>query len=92
MLAAFGIATYFLYQTIEGFDTKYTSTTIEDRSIKEYPFPAVTFDPGEFNSKDAFLRKFLNQFEFTRYKVDSTMRDNEVFGKQFEWLDAQGNF
>ena len=55
VLTAFGVASYFLYQTIKGFDTKYTSTTIEDRNINEYPFPAVTFDPGEFNSKDNFL-------------------------------------
>ena len=86
VLAAFGIASYFLYQTIDGFDTKYTSTTVEDRNIKDYPFPSVTFDPGEFNMENSFLRTFLNQFEFTRYKVNSPMRDNQVFLKQFDWL------
>ena len=85
VLTAFGIASYFLYGTFKDFDTKYTSTTIEDRSIKDYPFPAVTFDPGEFNSKDGFLRTFLNQFEFIRYEKDSPMRNNEVFSK-FDWL------
>ena len=71
VFTAFGIASYFLYETIKGFDTKYTSTTVEDRSIHEYPFPAVTFDPNVYNSKIYFLRTFLNQFEFTAYKEDN---------------------
>ena len=88
VLTAFGIASYFLYEAIEGFDTKYTSTTIEDRRINEFPFPAVTFDPGELNSENSFLRTFLNQFEFTRYVENSSLKNNDEFLKQFAWLVA----
>ena len=56
-----GAASYLLLQTIDGFSTKYVSTTIETRSIREFPFPAVTFHPGDFNSEDAFKRHFWNQ-------------------------------
>ena len=90
-LAALGIASYFLYQTVTGFDTKYTSTVIETRSIQDFPFPAVTFHPGEYNLKKSFLRKLLNQLEFTRYQEISHVRDNELFLKQFEWLISPMN-
>ena len=83
---ALGAASYFLYQTVDGFYDKYVSTTIETRSIKEFPFPAVTFDPGDFNSKKGFLRTFLNQFEFTRYEKNSPLKDNGNFSKLYEWL------
>ena len=63
---ALGGASFFLYETVKGFDDKYISTTIETRSIQEFPFPAVTFHPGDFNSKNAFKRTFLNELEFTR--------------------------
>ena len=79
VLAATGVASYLLYETVTGFEENYTSTTIETHSIKEFPFPAVTFDPGDYNSKDAFLRTFLNQLEFTRYKKNSPLRDNDKF-------------
>lgn len=86
LLGATGIASYFLYQTVDGFGTKYTTTTIETRSIKEFSFPAVTFHPGDYNSRDSFLRKFLNQMKFTRFEAKSSMKDNDVFLKQFNWL------
>ena len=60
VLAAAVVVTYFLTETVVGFSEKYVSTTIESQSIKEYPFPAVTFSPGKYNSKKAFLRNFLN--------------------------------
>ena len=80
VLAAIFVASNFLYQTISGFDVNYTTTTVETRSIQEFPFPAVTFHSGEFNSKKSFLRTFLNQFEFTRYDENSPLRDDEIFG------------
>ena len=86
VLAATGTASYFLYQTVDGFYEKYVSTTIETRSVKEFPFPAVTFHPGEFNSKKAFLRNFMNQFEFTRYDKKSSLRDNDKFRSLYQWL------
>ena len=67
VLFAFSLATYFLVQTICSFNTKFTITTTETRSIKDYPFPAITFHPGEYNSEKMFLRTFLNQFKFTRF-------------------------
>ena len=80
------VAGYFLYSTIKGFDEHYTSTTTETRSIKEYPFPAVTFHPGDFNSEKAFTRIFFNQFEFTRYYENDSMRDNDLFMEKFSWV------
>ena len=53
-----GAATYLLYQSIEGFSTKYVSTTIETRFVQEFPFPAVTFCSRDLNFKNAFLRIF----------------------------------
>ena len=86
VLTAFGVTSYFLYQTVDGFGSKYVSTTIETRSIQEYPFPAVTFHPGDYNSKNAFLRSFLNQFEFTRYYENSSKRNNDNFFNIYTWL------
>ena len=91
VIAALGGASYFLYQTVEGFDEKYVSTTIETRGIQEFPFPAVTFYPGQFNSEKGLLRTFLNQFEFTRYvdkrdKNTSPLEDNDKFMNLFGWL------
>ena len=78
VLSAAGIAGYFLYETISGFEEKFTSTTIETRSVKQFPFPAVTFHAGDYNSKDIFLRTFLNQFEFSRYDQLSPLRKNSL--------------
>ena len=86
VLTAATFVTYFLCQTITGYDTKYTSTIIETRSIKDYPFPAVTFHPGDYSSKKEFLRRFLNQFEFTRYVKANLYRDNKKFLELFHWL------
>ena len=80
------VAGYFLFNTIKGFDEKYTSTTIETRNIKDFPFPAVTFHPGDFNSENSFLRTYLNQFGFTRYEESDNMRDNNMFRNKFGWL------
>ena len=86
VISGFAVTSYFLYNTVNGFNEKYVTTTVETRSIKEFPYPAVTFYPGEYNSKDAFLRDFLNQFEFTRYHKDSVLRDNEKFMQLYSWL------
>ena len=67
VLAGFAANSYFLYNTVDGFSDKYVTTTVETRSIQEFPFPAITFHPSKYNSKDALKRHFLNQFEFTRY-------------------------
>ena len=83
---ALGGASFFLYETVKGFDDKYISTTIETRSIQEFPFPAVTFHPGDFNSRNAFKRTFLNELEFTRYDKSSPLRDNGPFTKTYHWL------
>ena len=91
VLGAAVVAGYFLYSTIKGFDENYTSTTIETRSIKEYPFPAVTFHPGDFNSHKAFTRIFFNQFEFTRYNENDAMRDNDDFMSKFGWAVSKMN-
>ena len=79
VLAVFGVASYLVYQTLSGFNTKFVSTTIETKSIKEYPFPAVTFHPGDYNSEHTLLKTLLNQFEFTRYDSKSVLRNNEEF-------------
>ena len=88
VLAGFVVTSYFLYNTLDGFDEKYVSTTIETKSIQDYHFPAVTFHPSGHNSEDAFKRTFLNQFEFTRYDENSPLRDNEDFVRLFRWLIA----
>ena len=91
VLLAFLGASYFLYHTIDGFDEKYVSTTIESRSIQEFPFPAVTFHSGDYNSKNGFLKSFLNQFDFTRYNKRSYLFDNNVFLDLYEWLVSPMN-
>ena len=90
-MGGFGVTSYFLYNTIDGFSDKYVTTTLETRSVKGYPFPAITFHPGEYNSKDEFLRHFLNQFEFTRYEENSPLRDNGKFMNLYEWLISPTN-
>ena len=91
VLAGFGVASYFLYNTVDGFSTKYVSTTIETRSIKQFEFPAVTFHAGTFNSRNAFLRVFLNEFEFTRYSENSLLRDNYDHSKLYQWITSPMN-
>ena len=89
VLAVFGVAAYLVYQTLSGFNTKFVSTTIETKSIKEYPFPAVTFHPGDYNSEHTLLKTLLNQFEFTRYDSKSILRNNEEFGDSWSWIVYQ---
>ena len=89
LFLGFGAATFFLYETIGGFNEKYVTTTVETRSIQDYPFPAITFHPGDFNSKDAFLRDFLNEFEFVRFDKNSSLRSNEKFMNLYQWLISQ---
>ena len=48
---AFVVASYFLTLTLMGFEENYTTTDIGTRSIKDYPFPTVTFYPGDHNSE-----------------------------------------
>ena len=69
------------------------TTTIETWSIQDYPFPAVTFYPGDFNSQNAFLKDFLNEFEFTRFGCYESfpLCDNEKFMALYEWLLAAMN-
>ena len=90
-MTGFGLTSYFLYNTVDGFSEKYVTTTVETKSIKEYPFPAVTFHPGDYNSKTAFLKTFLNQLEFTRYNDSSPLRDNEKFVNLYNWLISSMN-
>ena len=89
VLAVFGVAAYLVYQTLSGFNTKFVSTTIETKSIKEYAFPAVTFHPGDYNSEHTLLKTLLNQFEFTRYDSKSILRNNEEFGDSWSWIVYQ---
>ena len=98
VIAALGGASYFLYQIVEGFDEKYVSTTIETRGIQEFPFPAVTFHPGQFNSEKGLLKNFLNQFEFTRYvdnrndnQQKNPLENNEKFMNLYGWLVSPMN-
>ena len=86
VLIGFCITSYFLFYTIDGFNDKQVITTIETKNIHEYPFPAVTFHACPFNSKKAFLRDFLNEFEFSRYAENSSMRDNGKFMDTYGWL------
>ena len=58
VLGATAAVSYFLYETLAGFKKNYTSTTVETRSVKNFEFPAVTFDPGDYNSEYNFLRIF----------------------------------
>ena len=86
VLGAAVVAGYFLFETIKGFDEHYTSTTIETRSVKRFPFPAVTFHPGDFNSNKRFIRIFLNQLEITRFEKNDRLRNNEMFVENYFWL------
>ena len=88
VMAALGGASYFLYNTVDGFSEKFVSTTIETRSIDTYPFPAVTFHPGDYNSENAYLKTFLNEYEFTRYDKDNRFEGDEKFNKLYKWLIA----
>ena len=89
--AAAVIVSYFLFETVDRFDEKYVSTTIETQKVNEFPFPAVTFIPGDFTLKDNFVRTFLNEFEFTRYNKENPTRDNEKFMEKYEWLVSPMN-
>ena len=86
VFVGFCVTSYFLFYTIDGFNNKQVSTIIETKNIQEYPFPAVTLYPSAFNSKQAFLRDFLNEFEFSRYDDNSSMRDNGKFMNTYGWL------
>ena len=83
VLVALAAASVFLCQTFQDWGTNYISTTIETRGVEKYPFPAVTFYPGEFTSKTGFLRTLLNHFELTRYDDWSPLYDNAVFSKKY---------
>ena len=52
---------------------------LETRGVENYPFPAVTFYPGEFSTKKSFLRTLMNHFELTRYTKSSPLYDNQDF-------------
>ena len=67
VLTASGVAGYLLFNTVKGFDEHYTSTTLETRGILEYPFPAVTFYPGDYNSGKVIFNINLNS-QFTKCK------------------------
>ena len=81
---ALATATVFLIQTVEDWETKHITTTIETRNVEEFPFPAVTFHPGEFSSERSFLRTFLNQFQLIRSNMSSPIYDNKIFFEQFK--------
>ena len=83
VLVALATASLFLYQSFEDWETNYISTMLETRAVHNYPFPAVTFHPGEFSSQAAFLRTLLNQFQLTRYEESSPLYENEVFLEKF---------
>ena len=82
--AALTTATVFLVQTVGDWNTKYISTTLETQGLETFPFPAVTFHPGEFSSQNDFLRIFLNHFQMTRYEEGSPLYDNNEFMKEFK--------
>ena len=84
--AALTTATVFLVETVGDWDTKYISTTVETRGVQTFPFPAVTFHPGEFPLKKHFLRTFLNHFELARYEESSPLFENSVFMKKYSNL------
>ena len=84
VLSAFTVAAMFVTQTIDGYYTKFTSTTIETKSIQNYAFPAVTFYPGDENLDKGFLRTFFNQIQLTRYNGE--MKDDKEFMWLFDWL------
>ena len=82
--AALTSATVFLVQTVGDWSTKHITTTMETQSVERFPFPAVTFFGGDFSSKKAFLRAFLNQFQMTRYDESSPLYDNKKFTESFK--------
>ena len=86
VLVTLAAASVFLCQTFQDWGTNYISTTIETRGVENYPFPAVTFYPGEFSSKTGFLRTLLNHFQLTRYEGSSPLADNAVFMNKFSNL------
>ena len=86
VLTASTLASYLLYNTVFGFEEHYTSTTLETRSIQDFPFPAVSFYPGDYDLKNSLKRLFLNQLEFTRFRKDNQLKDNEQFMEKFGWL------
>ena len=85
VITALTVAGYFLSETVAGYNTKFTSTTQETKNVKDYPFPAVTFYPGDANSEKGFLRAFLNQFQLTRFE-GKIMQNNTIFLRSYEWL------
>ena len=85
-------ATVLLVQTVGDWDTNYISTTLKTRGIENYPFPAVTFHPGDFPTRKHFLRTLLNHFEMTRYNESSPLYDNSVFMKKFSKFLFASNF
>ena len=91
VLTASGVAGYLLYETVSGFDEHYTSTKIETRNIQSYPFPAVTFHPGDYSLKNSLKWTILNHMEFTRVKKENQLRDNKQFMRQFQWLVSPMN-
>ena len=77
VVTASTFAGYFLYETVNGYNTNFTSTTIKTKSIQDYPFPSVTFHSGDFSSEKDFAKTFLNQFQLTRY-IDKKSQPNEL--------------
>ena len=73
------IKTFFVFN----FVFQHISTTIQTESVEKFPFPAITFYPGDFASENSFLRTFLNQFQFTRYNKTNPLHENEIFLKTF---------
>ena len=92
VVTASTFAGYFLYETVNGYNTNFTSTTIKTKSIQDYPFPAVTFHSGDYSSEKDFARTFLNQFQLTRYinkkSPPNELEDNKVFLDLFYWLGS----
>ena len=86
--AALTSATVLLVQTVGDWGTKYITTDMETESVVNFPFPAVTLHPGDFSSKKAFLRIFLNHFHMTRYEHEdsSPLQDNDKFMAEFKYF------
>ena len=91
VLVASGGASFLLYQTVDGFSENFVSTTIQTRGVRNFPFPAVTFYPGDYNSEHGFKRVFLNQFDFTRYEDKNTLRDDQNFIDTYFRLVGKSN-
>ena len=86
VVAALTTATVLLVQTVGDWGYNHISTTIETETVEHFPFPAVTFHPGDFSSKKAFLRTFLNHFHLTRYEESNPLYDNDEFMKEFKYF------